>query len=121
LNRVVHAHLKSIMPENFNRHSVRELLYKQGIGPDKRSATQLGKNEWWPKDLAEVVGVPLWKMEFWADWGWVHCRKTPIRKWRILWADAEEVERLKKLRARSRHGCNAHPKKLTTPKKRKKT
>jgi hypothetical protein len=105
----------------FNRHTVCELLHKRGIGPDKRSATQLGENEWWPKDLAEVVGVPVWKMEFWADWGWVHCRKTPIRKWRILWADAEEVARLKKLRARSRHGCNAHPAELITPKKRKET
>jgi len=57
-------------------------------------------------------------MEFWSDWGWVHCRKTPIRKWRILWADAEEVERLKKLRARSRHGCRKHPAELTTPKER---
>jgi hypothetical protein len=46
-------------------------------------------------------------MEYWADKGWVHCRQTPIRRWRILWADRDEVRRLEKLRAR------------TTPKKRK--
>lgn len=103
----------------FTKKSVRDLLNKRGIGPDTRSAAQLGEKEWWPKDLAERVGVPVWKMEYWADKGWVHCRNTPIRRWRILWADGEEVNRLEKLRARSRHGCNVHPAELTTPKERK--
>jgi len=103
----------------FSKAAVRDLLSRRGIGQDKRVITQLGENEWWPKDLAKAVGVPVWKMEFWADKCWVHCRQTPIRKWSILWADAEEVERLKKLRARSRHGCHKHPEELTTPKERK--
>jgi DNA invertase Pin-like site-specific DNA recombinase len=103
----------------FDRASVRELLYRQGYGPDRRSATPLGANEWWPRDLAARVQVPLWKLEYWADKGWVHCRQTPIRKWRILWADRDEIRRLQKLRARSRHGRNWHPPELTTPKKRK--
>ena len=76
------------------------------------------KNEWWPEDLAEAVGVPVWKMEDWATKGWVYCRQTPGRKWRILWANAEEVDRLKELRARSRQG-RKHPAELTTPRKRK--
>jgi DNA invertase Pin-like site-specific DNA recombinase len=103
----------------FTRRVVRELLYRQGYGPDRRFAAQLGKHEWWPRDLAERVRVPLWKIEYWADKGWVCCRKTPLRRWRILWADPAEIRRLEKLRARSRHGLNRHPAELTTPKGRK--
>lgn len=102
----------------FDRSGVQALLYQQGYGPDSRSMVRLEKDEWWPRDLAARVGVPLWKIEFWSDKSWIHCRRTPTKKWRILWADRDELKRLKKLRARSRHGCHRHPAELTTPKKR---
>lgn len=102
----------------FTKLAVRGLLNRQGIRADTKSQVRLEKGEWWPRDLAERIGVPLWKIEYWADHGWIHCRKSPLRKWRILWADGDEVKRLEKLRAGSRHGCHVHPLELTTPKKR---
>jgi DNA invertase Pin-like site-specific DNA recombinase len=103
----------------FDRVAVRELLSRQGYGPDTRLAGQLGKDEWWPEDLAEKIRVPLRRLEYWVTKGWVHYRQTPMRRWHILWADRDEVKRLTKLGARSRPGCPRHPAELTTPKRRK--
>jgi hypothetical protein len=102
----------------FTEDAVRGLLNKVDIGPDSLSATHLQKDEWWPEDLAEAVGIPLWKMEDWANRGWAYCRHTLGRRWRILWADAKELKRLKTLQLRSRQG-RKYPAELTTPRRRK--
>lgn len=52
----------------------------------------------------------------------VHWRKSPLRGYYILWADAEERERLRKLSAftKANSGMNhaLHPRELVTPKRR---
>jgi hypothetical protein len=58
------------------------------------------------------------KLRDWSNRGWVHYRKTPIQGYRILWADKDEVKRLKKLLAESQRGVNAYTNDLKTPKKR---
>jgi hypothetical protein len=58
------------------------------------------------------------KLRDWNVRGWVHGRKTPVQGRRILWADKEEVRRLRKLLAASRRGVNAYTSDLKTPKKR---
>jgi hypothetical protein len=80
-----------------------------------------GANEWWLIDLAREVGVPADKLRDWARRGWVHSRQTPVQRYWILWADRDEVKRLKKLLARSQRGINAYETSLTKPKPRPKS
>ena len=98
---------------------VRQLLCRRGYKPDKRSAIELGPDEWLLPDLAEELGVPDWKLREWGSYGWLHYRQTPMRKLWVVWADGDEMRRLRRLKAHSKHGRNAHPDDLTTPKKRK--
>lgn len=60
------------------------------------------------------------KLRDWTVRGWVHCRKTPWQGYRVLWADADEVRRLKTLLAQSRRGMQCYTQDLTTPKARPK-
>ncbi len=58
------------------------------------------------------------KLRDWTVRGWVRFRKTPLQGYRVLWADADEVKRLKKLLAQSRRGMQGYTQDLTTPKPR---
>ena len=60
------------------------------------------------------------KLRDWTVRGWVHFRKTPLQGYRVLWADDDEVARLKKLLAQSRRGMQGYIADLTTPKPRPK-
>ena len=57
------------------------------------------------------------KLRNWSVRGWIHCRKTPVQGYRIVWADKDEVRRLRKLLADSRRGVNAYTSELKVPKK----
>ena len=59
------------------------------------------------------------KLREWATRGWLHSRRTPVQRRWILWADQDELRRLRQLLADSRRGINAYSSKLKTPKKRK--
>jgi len=59
------------------------------------------------------------KLRDWAARGWLHARRTPVQSRWILWADQDEVRRLRQLLAESRRGINTYSSKLKTPKKRK--
>ncbi len=102
----------------FSGGLVRQLLYRSGHTPERMSAVHLDPGEWWLTELAEKLRVPVWKLRNWAGYGWLHARQTAARKRWIVWADAEEVARLRKLKARSKHGQSDYPSELTTPKKR---
>jgi hypothetical protein len=60
------------------------------------------------------------KLRDWSTRGWVHYRKTPVQGYRVLWADPDEVKRLKKLLAQSRRGMQCYSLDLTSPKHRPK-
>lgn len=55
------------------------------------------ENEWWIPDLAQRVGVIPQKIHYWAKQGWLHFRRTPSGKHLIIWADKDEIRRLKKM------------------------
>ena len=59
------------------------------------------------------------KLRDWARRGWVHARRTLIQKNWILWADNDELKRLKELLRKSQRGINAFETTLTTPKVRR--
>ena len=62
--------------------------------------TSLGPDEWFMSDLADHLKIPEETMHRWRRVGWIHARKRdePRGRW-ILWADAAELERLRRLRS----------------------
>jgi DNA invertase Pin-like site-specific DNA recombinase len=106
----------------FTTPIVHQLLKRRGLIGNERSHDELlGKDEWWLTDLARELKMSHLKLRDWATRGWSHSRRTPIQGYWILWADQDEVRRLRKLLADSRRGVNAYSSKLKTPKKRKGT
>jgi DNA invertase Pin-like site-specific DNA recombinase len=103
----------------FTKELVGKLLSRQGLADGKGGAEMLGQHEWWLGDLAREVGLSSWKLREWVRQGWLHGRQAVAEGPWIVWADPEEIKRLKKLRARSKRGVRAHPTELITPKKRK--
>jgi hypothetical protein len=59
----------------------------------------LGEHEWWLTDLARKLDMPQATLHRWVRVGWVHARKlpTPGGHW-VIWADADELERMARLR-----------------------
>jgi DNA invertase Pin-like site-specific DNA recombinase len=108
-------------PGSFNRPMIYQLLKRRGLMGNERSHDELlGPSEWWLTDLARELQMSDSKLRDWSNRGWVQYRKTPVQAYRVLWADTEEVNRLKKLLAQSRRGMNTYTDKLTTPKPRPK-
>ena len=103
----------------FTTAIVHRLLVRRGLIGNERDHDQLlGTNEWWLTDLARELQMGSLKLRDWAARGWLHSRRTPIQKYWILWADHDEVKRLKTLLAMSQRGINAYTSELTTPKSR---
>jgi hypothetical protein len=101
---------------------VRQLLSRQGrSGPRPKAVTDndpRGDGEWWLSDLARELAMPQPTLHCWVRRGWVRVRKQlgAGGRW-MLWADAEESERLRRLRAYRRSWPDeAYPPELTTPK-----
>jgi recombinase/recombinase-like zinc beta ribbon protein len=103
----------------FTAPLVYQLLKRRLLIGRERSHDELrGRNEWWLTDLARELQMSHLKLRDWANHGWVHARKTPVQGNWLLWADADEVSRLRELVSQSRRGVNAYTSKLKTPKKR---
>jgi DNA invertase Pin-like site-specific DNA recombinase len=106
-------------PGAFNKPMIYQLLKRRGLIGNERSHDELlGDGEWWLTDLARELQMSCDKLRDWSGRGWVHYRKTPLQGYRVLWADAQEVRRLKKLLAQSRRGMQGYTEDLTTPKAR---
>src|SRR5262245_11406792 len=102
----------------FTGDMVQDLLVKLGLRGEYRDDSLLSSGEWWIRNLAAVIEVPWQTLRDWALNGWVHGRQTTIQKLWILWADREEVRRLRRLRAAESRGILGYPAGLTTPKPR---
>jgi len=59
--------------------------------------------------LAEQIPVSAGKLADWARQGWLHSRKTPVKRRWVLWADRAELKRLRKLAAVSHRGIVEYP------------
>ena len=97
---------------------VRQLLSRRGLANEKTYAGPLGPHEWWLPRLADEIPVSAGKVADWARRGWLHSRKTPAQRLWILWADKQELRRLRKLAALSHRGVVEYPAELTKPKDR---
>jgi DNA invertase Pin-like site-specific DNA recombinase len=98
---------------------VNQLLQRRGVITDERGHDELlGRHEWWLSDLADKLKTARSKLQDWVLRGWVHGRQTPVQGCWILWADPDELRRLRDLIAKSRPGKNRQASPLKTPKKR---
>lgn len=96
-----------------------KLLERRGVIPDERANKRLlGNHEWWLSDLADELQTTRSKLQEWALRGWVRGRKTPVQGCWILWADKDELRRLRALIKKSKPGKNRHASDLKRPKKR---
>lgn len=85
-------------------------------GPSPGRAV-LGCHEWWLAGLAEELSMSPLTLHHWASRGWVRGRRLPGANGRwVLWADGNELDRLRRLRsARTRRDLRPYPSDLTTP------
>jgi hypothetical protein len=89
----------------FSRQGVADLMRRLGLR-HKRSyepvGDGLGEAEWWLPELARTLGMPTITLYAWVQRGLVQARQQtqPQGRW-IVWADAAELERLRRYRQRS--------------------
>jgi DNA invertase Pin-like site-specific DNA recombinase len=103
----------------FTPERARDLVYRLGLSPRRRPAERLADDEWWIRDLADELGVGYTRFKEWAKKGYVHALRVGGRKHLVVWADAEERERLGRLRDAFRPGrTSRYPVELTRPKAR---
>ena len=102
--------------KQFTGDMVRCLRLKLNLRCEQRDASLLGSDEWWNQDLAQKLKMPWQTLREWAVRGWVHARQTPGQKLWLLWADKDELARLRRLRDSTSHGILGYPSELTTPK-----
>ena len=79
----------------------------------------LQANEWWLADLAAKLSMPIATLHRWQRVGWVTSRKVTAAggRWAI-YADADELLRLRRLRDSPRGWPQPYPTELITPKPR---
>jgi hypothetical protein len=90
--------------DGFTGARVRQLLARfgqTGIPPGVRDANDLpGPGEWWLPALAAELGVKPIVVHRWRWSGWLRARQLRGENGRwIVWADAAEIGRLRRLRA----------------------
>jgi transposase-like protein len=78
----------------------------------------VGKDEWWIPDLARELDVIPEKIHYWVKQSWVHSRRTPSGKHLIVWADKDEIRRLRQLARRKNSWIAARHPELVIPKSR---
>jgi DNA-binding transcriptional MerR regulator len=82
--------------------------------------TALSPQEYWLTEVARQLNIPVATLHKWKRVGWVRWRKVAVPGGRVaIWADEDELERLRQLHAYKRQWPEPHyPKMLTTPKPR---
>jgi len=109
----------------FKEGMIRSVFFRRDRPAEKRPADPpagpaLEPGEWWLDDLGNALKIPQPTLYRWARRGWVHATRLPIDQGRwVLWADDEEIDRLRRLRncPKTWHGKPRDPQ-LTRPKPR---
>jgi hypothetical protein len=107
----------------YNKAMVRQLLSRnlRSKARSERSddANPLKSDEWFLADLAHELNMPTTTLHNWVHRGWVESRKLNDRRghW-VLWADKDELRRLRQLRI-TKQGWpdRPYPESLTKPKR----
>ncbi|MEM6365504.1 MAG: recombinase family protein [Planctomycetota bacterium] len=106
----------------FSQGILSRFLRDRGIrtGRLPKSVTKgdhLGTDELWLADLGSALSMPIATLHRWQRVGWLSSRKVKEAggRWAI-YADADEMARLKKLRCHRRGWPDPYPRELITPK-----
>ena len=102
----------------FTKGCIGDLIRRLGLTGELFRNDLLGPNEWWTPDLAGELGVIAVKIHYWVKQGWIHHRRTPSGKHVIVWADTDELRRLRKLVGKKTSWFAAKHPDLVVPKKR---
>jgi DNA invertase Pin-like site-specific DNA recombinase len=103
--------------ERFTQHLVGNMIYSFGLSQPRPPAIALSDNEWWARDIASEIGVTLTRFRHWIKQGFVHVRRVGPRQHLVIWADADERKRLRRLRDhRRRDRLHPYPAELIRPK-----
>jgi hypothetical protein len=115
-----HEGYRAARGDGFTGDLVRQLLARfgrTGVPAGVRDANDLpGPGEWWLPALAAELGVKPIVVHRWRWSGWLYARQLRGENGRwIVWADAAEVGRLRRLRAFEieHHGRRTPPSDLT--------
>jgi hypothetical protein len=109
--------------QGFKGAMVLRLRQQWGLSGGSRHGSKegLGKQEYRPGGLAKKLGVPLDTIKRWLRRGWVNVRQDE-RGHHIVWADADELRRLRQLHRlgpsaanRERLAALTKPKQRPTP------
>lgn len=107
---------------HFTQVILSHFLRERGVrtGPLPRSVTDeqhLMPNEWWLANLAAKLSMPIATLHRWQRVGWVSSRKVKAAggRWAV-YADPDELLRLRKLRDAPRGWPQPYPTDLITPK-----
>lgn len=103
---------------SFNKEVVRDILLKLDLRGERDDDSLLAPGEWWIHDLADKIGMAWQTLRGWAIKGWVHGRQTKVERLWILWADKDEMARLRKIQSTKWRGIFGKPSELATPKPR---
>jgi DNA invertase Pin-like site-specific DNA recombinase len=101
----------------FSKEQVGQLLMQYGL-TRARTVLPPGPDEWPLAALAGRLGVSAVRLRRWARTGWVQARRAGTSGPWLLWADADELDRLDRLVAAFQPGISSYPAELTTPKPR---
>jgi DNA invertase Pin-like site-specific DNA recombinase len=103
----------------FTEFVISALMQRLGLVGELFRDDLLQKHERWISDLARELGVIPQTIHYWIKQGWIHSRRTPSGKYLMVWADKDEMRRLKQLarvkpvRIRARHPDLIIPKRRT--------
>lgn len=104
----------------FTESGIGSLVRNLGLVGELFRDDLVGKDEWWIPDLARKLGVIPEKIHYWIKQAWVHSRRTPSGKHLIVWADLDEIRRLRQLAKRKNSWIAARHPELVIPKRRPK-
>ncbi len=81
----------------FTEGGVGALARELGLVGEMFRDDLLQESEWWIPDLTRQLSVIPQKIHYWVKEGWIHSRRTPSGKHLIVWADKDEIRRLKQI------------------------
>jgi hypothetical protein len=104
--------------KTFNPTTIRRFLSRSHSGRShpSRHSERPEPPQWWPRDLARKLEMPTHTLRTWLRRGWLHGEQSAGAHGRwILWADQDELDRLKQLRQHAQRSSGLPaPAKLTT-------
>jgi DNA invertase Pin-like site-specific DNA recombinase len=100
----------------FKAPTINTLFHPNGIAYHLVNGRKPGPDQWTVTKLAQHLGITSRKLKYWVKFGWIQLIQKPCGGQWIVWADAEELCRLRWLAQKSHKGMRNYPPKMLTPK-----